>query len=100
MYKRDKTPGEIADLIDGFIFRDPSDLQSRRDLEWYGMLDCGVTDPVLNALVKECERINAEFIPDSSLSFVAQHERELVAEQRLKEIAAHLRAMERQREQK
>jgi hypothetical protein len=95
MCKRDKTPGEIAEIIEHFIYRNPSDEQLRRDVEWNDLLDCGVSDPELASIVKQCERINVEFIPDSSLSAAAQQQRELNADQQLMQIAVQLRELEK-----
>jgi len=64
MYKKNKTPGEIAAIIERFVYRNPSDQQIRYDLEWNDLLDCGVSDPVLNSIVRQCELINREFLPE------------------------------------
>jgi hypothetical protein len=58
-------------------------------------LDCGVSDPELNSMVKQCELINREFLPDRSLSEVAKLQCEQDADERLKIIAAQFREMEK-----
>jgi hypothetical protein len=96
MYKKNKTPGEIAEIIERFVFRGPSAQQTRHDLEWNDLLDCKVGDPALNSVVKQCELINREFLPDRSLSEVAKLQRDQAADEQLKIIAAQLREMERE----
>jgi hypothetical protein len=95
MYKKNKTPGEIAEIIEHFVFRGPSEQQVRYDLEWNDLLDSGVSDPLLISIVKQCELINREFLPEGSLSEVAKLQREQDADGRLKTIAAQLREMEK-----
>jgi len=98
MYKRNKTPGEIAEIIEHFVFRSSSEQPIRHDLEWNDLLDCGVGNPVLNSIVKQCELINREFLPDRSLSEVAKLQHEQDADERLKIIAAQLREMAKRTE--
>jgi hypothetical protein len=95
MYKKSKTPGEIAEIIEHFVFRNSSEQPIRYDLEWNDLLDCGVSNPVLNSIVKQCELINRESLPDRSLSEVVKLQREQDADGQLKIIAAQLREMEK-----
>ena len=95
MSSRDKTPGEIADIIEHFVYRGPAAQQARYDLEWYGLLDGGVSDPTLDPVVKQCELINREYIPERSESEAAKVQREQNADERLKKLAAQFREMER-----
>jgi hypothetical protein len=68
-------------------------------MTWNGttFLDSGVSDQVLNSIVKQCEFINREFLPDRSVSEVAKQQREQDADNRLKAIAAQLRRMEKRK---
>ena len=91
VYKRNKSPGEIADIIERFVYRVPSAQQIKSDLEWGDLLDSGVSDPELNLIVKQCEVINREFLPQRGLSPITKQQRELDAEERLKLIATQLR---------
>jgi hypothetical protein len=95
VYRRDKTPEEIADMIERFVYREPSTRQWQFDLEWNDLLDCGVKDPELNAIVKQCELINREYLPQKDLSPVSKQQREDEADERLKLIAIQLRNMKR-----
>jgi hypothetical protein len=92
---RDKTPGEIADIIERFVYRVTSTLPLQVNLEWNDLLDCGVKDPELNAIVKQCEIINREYLPQKDLSLVSKQQREDNADERLKLIAIQLRNMNR-----
>lgn len=95
MYKVDKTPEEIADIIEAFVYRKPMPEQVRHDLEWNDLLDCGVRDPILNSIVKQCELINRDYIPEPGDSEVSKFHREQEADRRLKSIVAQLREMGR-----
>ena len=95
MDKRDKTPEEIAGIIERFVYRVPSARYLQSDLEWNDLLDCGVKDPELNVIVKQCELIAREYLPEKDLSPVAKLQREDEADKRLKLIAIQLRKMER-----
>ena len=99
MYRRDKTPGEIAGIIERFVYSRASGNALQCGLEWNDLLECGVTDPALNSIIKECEVINRQFLPESNLSEVSKLQREEDADQRLKAIASQLRAMEGQNAQ-
>ena len=99
MDRRDKTPGEIADILERFVYRVPSTHPHQSDLEFNDLVDCGITDPELNAILKECELINREYLPDKDLSPVLKQKREDEADERLKHIATQLRKMERGREE-
>jgi hypothetical protein len=95
VYNRDKTPGEIADIIERFVYRVTSTLPLQVNLEWNDLLDCGVKNPELNAIVKQCELINREHLPQEDLSSVSKQQREDEADERLKLIAGQLRKMNR-----
>jgi hypothetical protein len=95
VYKRGKTPEELADIIERFVYRQPSTQQFQYDLEWNDLLDCGVKDPELKSIVKQLELINREYLPQKYLSPVAKQQREHEADERLKLIATQLRNMRR-----
>lgn len=99
MDRRDKTPGEIADIIERFVYRVPSTRPYQSDLEFNDLLDCGVRDPELNAILRKCEIINREYLPDKDLSPVLKQQQEDEADERLKHIATQFRKMERGREE-
>jgi len=88
---KDKTPAEIADIIERFVYRSPSDQQIRHDMEWENLLDSSVSDPELKSVINKCRVINRAFLPDSSLSKVAKQQHEQDADEQLKRIASQLR---------
>jgi len=95
VYKREKTAGEIADIIERFVYRVPSVRALQSDLEFNDLLDCGVKDPELNAILKQCELINREYLPQEDLSPVSKQHREDEADERLKLVVTQLRNLNR-----
>ena len=89
MSRRQKTAGEIADLIERFLSN-----QLTYPQEWNDFTDCSQQDPCLDALRKQCEMVSAQFEPGHE-SLDSREARDTDATEQLKSIAVRLRELER-----
>jgi hypothetical protein len=88
---REKTVGEIADLIDRFLSN-----QLAYPQEWSDFTDCSNRDPKLDVFRKQCEVISSALETHRPPSLdLNRDERRQDAIDDLKRVAAELRALEK-----
>ena len=51
--KNQKTPGQIADIVERFL-----NGSSCYPQEWNDLVDCGLSDPILEAFRRRCEQLD------------------------------------------
>ncbi len=82
---RDKTAGEIVDLIERFLLH-----QCAYPQEWNDFVECSNRDPRLDSFRKRCEIVSSQFQTDKKSLDLNRDDRWRDATNELKEIAAEL----------